>query len=98
MKLLAIDLSFPEQTQYIDPDAVGVFMWGRLLTRWPLFAVAEDKTMTPIVLTSAEITEIQQEVNRQFEVLKLREDLVQTRTKLTLAERELERYNQEPMK
>lgn len=95
MKLLAIDLSFPEQTRYIDPEGAGVFMLGRLLPRWPLFAVAEDKTMTPIVLTSAECTEIQQEVNRQFEILRLREEIQMLQARLKRLECQAEQNRPE---
>lgn len=95
MKLLAVDLSFPEQTQYIDIDAVGVFMWGRSLIRWSLFAVANDKTVTPIVLPSAEISEIQQAVNRQLDVLKLREQEKEVQAELATAEKLLKEYIEE---
>lgn len=86
MKLLAVDLSYPDNTRYLEIESAGIFMVGRLISRHPLFAVSEDKTMTQIKLTSGDITIIQEEVNRQFEVLELREQIKALEAKLRTAD------------
>ena len=70
MKLLVVSLDWPENSLYIKPDKAGVFLCGRQFSRYPLFAVDDERNMTPIILTSGDIEVIQNEVNEQLEALK----------------------------
>lgn len=70
MKLLVVCLDWPENSLYIKPDKAGFYLLGRQLKRYPLFAVDDERNMTPIVLTSGDIDVIQNEVNQQLEALK----------------------------
>lgn len=67
MKLLIIDLERPDESRYMNPDKVDCFFWGRYVDKYPMFAVADDGAMTPIIVTSADIHVIKQQVRVQFE-------------------------------
>lgn len=87
MKILAVDLYYPENTTYVSSDKVGIFLCGRLLKRHPLFAVHNGNKLTPIVLTSADISVIQKEVDEQVKALESEQkDLGMNKTQKTLVE------------
>jgi hypothetical protein len=52
MKLLVVNLQDPSQTTYRNPKNIGVFMWGRRLSNYPMFSVDENGTMNPITITT----------------------------------------------
>ena len=62
MKLLVINLQDPSQTKYHNPKDIGVFMWGRRLSNYPMFSVDENGTMNPITITTGDVIELQEEV------------------------------------
>lgn len=66
MKLLVVNLQDPTQTQYYNPEEIGIFMWGRRLSNYPMFSVGENGIMNPIVLTSADCNAITEEVMEQL--------------------------------
>jgi hypothetical protein len=70
MKLLVVSLDHPENSLYIKPEKAGIYLLGRQIKRYPLFAVDDERNITPIVLTSAEISMAQKEVDEQLEALK----------------------------
>ena len=37
MKLLVVNLQNPNETKYYNPKDIGVFMWGRRLSNYPMF-------------------------------------------------------------
>jgi hypothetical protein len=87
MKILAVDLYYPENTTYVSSDKVGSFLLGRLLKRHPLFAVHNGNKVTPIVLTSGDISVIQKEVDEQVKALESEEkDLGMNKTQKTLVQ------------
>jgi hypothetical protein len=67
MKLLVVNLQNPNETKYHNPKDIGVFMWGRRLSNYPMFAVSENSEMKQIVLESSNVMEIEKQV---MEVLK----------------------------
>jgi hypothetical protein len=66
MKLLVVNLQDPSQTTYRNPKDIGVFMWGRRLSNYPMFSVDENGTMNPIVLNSADCNVITEQVLEQL--------------------------------
>jgi len=66
MKLLVVNLQDPSQTKYHNPKDIGVFMWGRRLSNYPMFSVDENGTMKPIVLNSADCNVITEQVLEQL--------------------------------
>lgn len=62
MKLLVVNLQNPNETKYHNPKDIGVFMWGRRISNYPMFAVSENGEMKQIVLKSADIMEIENQV------------------------------------
>jgi hypothetical protein len=66
MKLLVINLQDPSQTKYHNPKDIGVFMWGRRLSNYPMFSVDENGTMNPITITTGDVIELQEEVLEQL--------------------------------
>jgi hypothetical protein len=62
MKLLVVNLQNPNETHYHHPKSIGIFMLGRRLSNYPMFAVSENGEMKQIVLTSSECNEIQEQV------------------------------------
>ncbi len=62
MKLLIVSLKKPKETTYFNPEKVDVFMWGRRLSEYALLAVSDDGTVKPIILKSADTTDIKTQV------------------------------------
>jgi hypothetical protein len=65
-KLLVVNLQNPQETKYYNPKDIGVFMWGRRLSNYPMFAVSDDGIMKQIELTSADVQEIKTQVMEQL--------------------------------
>ncbi|AEC53193.1 hypothetical protein SCRM01_247 [Synechococcus phage S-CRM01] len=86
MKLLLVNLKAPVDSVYVNPEKVGVYMLGRPITRYAIFAVCDDNTMHRIEITSAEITELQKEVDAQYELICLREQVKELTERLQVAE------------
>ena len=66
MKLLVVNLQDPSQTTYRNPKNIGVFMWGRRLSNYPMFSVDENGTMNPITITTGDVIELQEQVLEQL--------------------------------
>jgi hypothetical protein len=66
MKLLVVNLQDPSQTKYRNPKDIGVFMWGRRLSNYPMFSVDENGTMNPITITTGDVIELQEQVLEQL--------------------------------
>jgi hypothetical protein len=66
MKLLIVSLKHPEETTYFNPEKVDVFMWGRRLSEYAFLAVSDDGTVNPIILKSADITDIKTQVMEEL--------------------------------
>jgi hypothetical protein len=66
MKLLVVNLQDPSQTTYRNPKDIGVFMWGRRLSNYPMFSVDENGTMNPITITTGDVIELQEQVLEQL--------------------------------
>ena len=66
MKLLVVNLQNPNETKYHNPKDIGVFMWGRRLSNYPMFAVSENGEMKQIALESADVMEIENQVMEQL--------------------------------
>lgn len=62
MKLLVVNLQNPNDTKYHNPKNIGVFMLGRRLSNYPMFAVSKNGEMKQIVLESTDVMEIQKQV------------------------------------
>lgn len=62
MKLLVVNLQNPNDTKYHNPKNIGVFMLGRHLSNYPMFAVSKNGEMKQIVLESTDVMEIQKQV------------------------------------
>ena len=66
MKLLVVNLQNPSDTKYHNPKQIGIHLWGRRLSNYPMFAVDENGMMKQIVLTSSDSREIQKQVMEQL--------------------------------
>jgi hypothetical protein len=66
MKLLVVNLQNPNETKYHNPKNIGVFMWGRRISNYPMFAVGKNGEMKQIVLKSADIMEIKNQVMEEL--------------------------------
>lgn len=86
MKLLVVDLKDPINSFYSKHDHIGSYLLGRRVNNYALFAVTEDNELNRIELTSFEVTEIQKEVNRQWELFLLREEVKELKEKLSVYE------------
>jgi hypothetical protein len=62
MKLLIVSLKHPEKSAYFNSEKVDVFMWGRKLSEYAFLAVSDDGTVKPIILKSADTTDIKTQV------------------------------------
>lgn len=66
MKLLVVNLKNPNESNYVDPDNIDVFMWGRGISDYSLFVVDDNGSMKPIILQSSDIKEIKIQVSNEF--------------------------------
>ena len=66
MKLLVVNLQNPNETKYHNPKDIGAFMWGRRLSNYPMFAVSANGEMKQIVLESADVMKIENQVMEQL--------------------------------
>lgn len=66
MKLLVVNLQNPNETHYHHPKSIGIFMLGRRLSNYPMFAVNENGEMKQIVFESADVMEIEKQVMEQL--------------------------------
>jgi hypothetical protein len=66
MKLLIVSLKQPEKSTYFNPEKVDTFMWGKRLSEYAFLAVRDDGTIKPIILKSAEITDIKTQIMEEL--------------------------------
>lgn len=62
MKILIVDLLWPECTRFINPKNVGGFFCGKDLQHYKIFAV-KDCNMQPIEFATSNVLEIQKLVD-----------------------------------
>jgi hypothetical protein len=67
MKLLVVNLQNPEKTHYHNPKDIGIFMLGRRVSNYPMFAVDDTGNTKLIVLTSSECSQITKQVLEQLQ-------------------------------
>lgn len=62
-KLLIVNLQTPKESKYRSPKDIGVWMWGRRMSNYAMFAVSDDGSISRIIPDCAEITTIQNAVD-----------------------------------
>jgi len=66
MKLLVVNLKNPNESNYVDPNCIDVFMCGRIINNYSLFVVSDNGSMKRIILQSSDIEEIKIQVSNEF--------------------------------
>ena len=66
MKLLVVNLQNPHDTQYRNPKKIGIWMMGRSLHNYPMFAVTDTHQLIPIDFDSPEVNHMQRTIDKVF--------------------------------
>lgn len=66
MKLLVVNLKNPNESNYVDPENIDVFMLERRISDYSLFVVNDNGSIKPIILKSSDIKEIKIQVSNEF--------------------------------
>jgi hypothetical protein len=74
IKTLIVDIKNPEESKYVSPDKVGVFLLGRDISEYEVLLVVDGKFKSRVMFVGADIMRIQKVVNSFIYFLGLEED------------------------